>query len=76
MITVAQKNNPNIPFHIADVNKLPFENESFDTVISASLLNIVTDKEGAVKEMIRVCKSGGTISILGIVHCLIDIFLL
>jgi len=64
MITAAQKNNPNIPFHIADVNKLPFESESFDTVISASLLNIVTDREGAVKEMIRVCKSGGIISIL------------
>ena len=64
MITVAQKNNPDIPFHIADVNKLPFEDESFDSVITASLLNIVTDKESAVKQMIRVCKNGGTISIL------------
>jgi ubiquinone/menaquinone biosynthesis C-methylase UbiE len=64
MITVAQKNNPRIRFHVADVNKLPFETESFDSVISASLLNIVTDREKALTEMIRVCKSGGTISIL------------
>lgn len=64
MIEVAKKNNPNIPFHIADVNKLPFETESFDSVISASLLNIVSDREKALTEMIRVCRGGGTISIL------------
>lgn len=64
MIAVAQKNSSNLSFHVADVNKLPFETESFDSVISASLLNIVSDKEKALAEMIRVCKSEGTISIL------------
>ncbi len=64
MIEAAQKNNPEISFHVADVNKLPFETESFDSVISASLLNIVSDRERALTEMVRVCKSGGTISIL------------
>lgn len=64
MITVAQKNNPNLSFYVADVNKLPFETEYFDSVISASLLNIVSHKEKALAEMFRVCKSGGTISIL------------
>jgi len=64
MITVTQKNHPEISFNVADVTKLPFDTESFDSIISASLLNIVPDKEKALTEMIRVCKSGGTISIL------------
>ncbi len=58
MIEVAQKNNPELAFHVADVNKLPFETESFDSVISASLLNIVSDREKALTEMVRVCRSG------------------
>ena len=64
MIEVAQKNNPEISFHVANVNRLPFETESFDSVISASLLNIVSDREKALTEMVRVCRNGGTISIL------------
>ena len=64
MIKVAQQNAPKISFHVADINNLPFETESFDSVISASLLNIVSNREKAITEMVRVCRSGGTISVL------------
>jgi len=64
MIKVAQKNSPSISFQVADVNELPFETDAFDSVISASLLNIVSDRKKALLEMLRVCRKGGTISIL------------
>jgi len=64
MIEIAKRNNPTIPYHVADVKKLPFKNEVFDVVLSASLINIVEDKNSALKEMVRVCKQGGTISVL------------
>jgi len=63
-IEIAKRENPDIPYYIADVNQLPFEDNVFDAVISASVINIVDDKKNALKEMIRVCKKGGTINIL------------
>jgi ubiquinone/menaquinone biosynthesis C-methylase UbiE len=43
---------------------LPFEDNEFDVVISASLINIISDQKTAFEEMKRVCKQGGTISTL------------
>ena len=51
-------------YHRADAHALPFDDEYFDVVISASLLNIVSEPERVVAEMVRNCKPNGTISIL------------
>jgi ubiquinone/menaquinone biosynthesis C-methylase UbiE len=51
-------------FQTADAKSLPFRDLCFDSVISASLLNIVSEPENVLREMSRVCKPGGTVSVL------------
>ena len=43
-----------------DLNKLPFENESFDLIICNYVLQEVDDDKGAVKEISRVLKREGS----------------
>jgi ubiquinone/menaquinone biosynthesis C-methylase UbiE len=64
MIECAKLQSAGIDFLEASVENLPFDDGVFDAVISASLINILDDKESALKEMTRVCKLGGTVSIL------------
>ncbi len=64
MIKKAKALNSNIDYQVANILDLPFDNEVFDAVISASLINIVDNKQLAINEMSRVCKKGGIISIL------------
>lgn len=64
MIDLAKEHHSNVPFFVADVLELPFENESFDAVIAASLINIVSDKQGAIQKMVHICKKGGKVSVL------------
>ncbi|MBN4080552.1 class I SAM-dependent methyltransferase [Beggiatoa alba] len=64
MLDVATAIQHRADYKIADVLNLPFENNTFDVVISASLINIISDKKKAITEMIRVCKPGGVISLL------------
>lgn len=51
-----------IAFIQGDALHLPFEDESFDAVTSHTFLTSVSDTSKSLKEMIRVCKKGGTIS--------------
>lgn len=51
-------------FEMASAVNLPFENNQFDCVIAASLLNIISQPEAAFSEMLRVCKPGGKVSVL------------
>lgn len=44
---------------IEDAAKLPFENESFDTVSFLACLNHIPNREDAVKEAVRVLKKDG-----------------
>lgn len=64
MIELAKKRNHHIDFSVANVLDLPFEDHSFDGVIAASLINIVSDKRTAMQELTRVCQKGGVITIL------------
>ena len=64
MLEVAMSNNSQAHYQVADVTELPFEDNCFDVVIAASLINIIKEKDKAISEMIRVCKAGGVISIL------------
>lgn len=53
-----------VQFIHADATKLPFVEESFDIVISSSLVNIVSDPQKAIAEMFRVSKKGCPITFL------------
>lgn len=47
---------------IADVGDLPFEDESFDLVVSFTGLHVFGDPRQAIREMVRVLKPGAAIS--------------
>lgn len=50
-----------IEFKVADAQKLPFKNNVFDAVILESVMAFIPDKKKAVKEFMRVVKTGGCI---------------
>ena len=50
----------NICFRQGDVGALPFEDESFDIVLSMNGFHAFPDKEAAYRETFRVLKPGGT----------------
>ncbi|MDQ7073738.1 MAG: class I SAM-dependent methyltransferase [Gammaproteobacteria bacterium] len=64
MIQLANAKHPDLDFHVADAVELPFETGTFDAVIAASLLNIVSDQEKVMAELVRSCKKEGSISVL------------
>ncbi len=64
MISTAKSNKSNVDFRIANAEDLPFSESEFDAIISASLINIVSDKQKVIHEMSRICKPGGRISVL------------
>ncbi|MBQ6125404.1 MAG: methyltransferase domain-containing protein [Erysipelotrichaceae bacterium] len=49
----------NVSFVQGDVGKLPFEDESFDIVLSLNGFHAFPDKEAAYRETFRVLKKGG-----------------
>lgn len=53
-----------IDLSLADVTALPFPDRQFDTVIAASLINIVEDPQAALGEMSRVLRPGGKLAFL------------
>jgi demethylmenaquinone methyltransferase/2-methoxy-6-polyprenyl-1,4-benzoquinol methylase len=52
------------PYSAADALNLPFEDSTFDAVISGFLMRNVTDVNRSLKEQYRALKSGGRIVIL------------
>ena len=50
----------NVKFLQGDVGALPFEDESFDVVLSLNGFHAFPDKEAAYRETLRVLKPGGT----------------
>ena len=54
----------NIEYSLADAQKLPFSDGEFDAVTMAFGLRNVTDKAMALREMVRVLKTGGRAMIL------------
>ncbi len=63
-IQLAQDNYPKLTFEQQDVTDLSYADNSFDNVIAASVINIVSNKQEALSEMLRVCENGGKISVL------------
>ncbi len=54
-----EANIHNIRFIEGDVGNLPFDNESFDTVLSLNGFHVFPDKDAAYSETHRVLKKGG-----------------
>ena len=53
----------NVEFRLGEIEHMPIESNSVDLVISNCVLNLVPDKPAAFKEIYRVLKPGGRISI-------------
>jgi ubiquinone/menaquinone biosynthesis C-methylase UbiE len=57
--TLAQTKINNLQFKEGHAEALPFDDASFDLVISNGVLNLVPNKEVAFKEIVRVLRPGG-----------------
>jgi SAM-dependent methyltransferase len=55
------RENAQANFVCGDAQAMDFASNSFDLVYSRMLMEYLKNKEGAVKEMVRVCKPGGTV---------------
>ncbi|HZP70738.1 MAG TPA: class I SAM-dependent methyltransferase [Pseudolabrys sp.] len=52
-----------IEFRVADAEALPFEDESFDAVLSTFGVMFTPNQERAASELLRVCRPGGKIGL-------------
>jgi SAM-dependent methyltransferase len=63
MIATARRVAPEIEWHIGQAEFLPFEDATFDHVISQFALMFFEDRAAAIAEMWRVTKSGGRLTL-------------
>lgn len=61
-----KRTHPELDYE-SDIQNMPLENESFDTVLSAEVLEHVPDPEKALREIHRVLKPGGKL-VMSIPH--------
>lgn len=57
-----QIGDPRFEVQVGDARSLPFDDGSFDAVVSGLVLNFVPDQGGAAKELRRVAVQGGTVA--------------
>jgi ubiquinone/menaquinone biosynthesis C-methylase UbiE len=53
-----------IEWHEADAERLPYEDDSFDTVISCVGVMFAPHHQASADELVRVCRPGGTIGLI------------
>jgi len=61
--TAKKHDYDNVEFRLGEIEHMPIESNSVDLVISNCVLNLVPNKELAFKEIYRVLKPGGRISV-------------
>ncbi len=62
-IAAAAEARLKIDFRVGDAEKLPFEERSFDAVISTCGVMFVRNPEAAAAELARVCRKGGRVGL-------------
>jgi len=69
MVEVAQRNARNLGFEVegrvADAERLPYDDETFDIVIGHAVLHHIPDLDVAFAEILRVLKPGGRLVFAG-----------
>lgn len=64
MLRVARSIAPDLEWREGSVEALPFEDSTFDAVVSQFALMLFPDRPAALREMIRVLKPGGSLAIV------------
>jgi ubiquinone/menaquinone biosynthesis C-methylase UbiE len=59
----AEMGAANVDFVESEAERLPFEDESFDVVISNGVIDLIPDKDAVFAELFRVLVPGGRIQI-------------
>ncbi len=63
MLAVAEQKAPHITWRHGPAENLPFEDNSFDTVVSQFGLMFFENRQAALQEMLRVLKPGGKLAV-------------
>lgn len=63
MLAVAKRKAPSIEWHKSAAEALPFDNASFDAVVSQFGLMFFEDRRAAIQEMARVLRPGGRLAV-------------
>src|SRR5690349_10654961 len=63
MLAVARRRTPDIEWRAACAEALPFEDESFDAVVSQFGLMFFEDRQAALGEMMRILRPGGYLAV-------------
>jgi len=61
LLNFAKKNIPDGIFQVADIENLPFEDNTFDVLFAANSIQYTEDRNAALNELKRVCKPEGRI---------------
>ena len=55
--------DPRFEAQVGDARSLPFDDVSFDAVVSGLVLNFIADQGGVAKELVRVAAPGATVAV-------------
>jgi arsenite methyltransferase len=62
-VKIAARGTPNVTLHEGSAAAMPFDDHSFDLIVSNLGLNNFDDREGAIRECGRVARPGATIAL-------------